>query len=262
MQTSRRFTVTLRMRCLIIHARRSTSTHLLKGKNIRSLFGFMAVAGNEATNRVQRRSHKPSLEKGYVFVAMNYRFVPNVDVKEMTSDIAKSIRWVHDHAKEFGGDPNAIIVMGHSAGAHLAALVCMDDSYLKAEKLSLSIIKGCVPVDCSMYDIPKRIKDGGSTPLALIEAIFTNKSAWQRDCSPVAHIGKEKEIPPFLILHVASRPDTKAQSHWLADQLKIAEVSAKVVAAKGKTHGTINTDLGKPGDKPTQELFEFLDKLR
>lgn len=41
--------------------------------------------------------------------------------------------------------------MGHSAGAHLAAMVCTDDRYLKAEGLSLSIIKGCVPVDVSVY---------------------------------------------------------------------------------------------------------------
>ena len=45
------------------------------------------------------------VDKGFVFVSTNYRFVPNVTVKEMTGDIAKAIRWVHDHAKEYGGDP-------------------------------------------------------------------------------------------------------------------------------------------------------------
>src|SRR5262249_14761906 len=72
-------------------------------------------------------------DKGYVFVSTNYRFVPQVTVKEMAGDIAKAIRWVHDHARDYGGDPKAIFVMGHSAGAHLAALVCTDDRYLKAE---------------------------------------------------------------------------------------------------------------------------------
>ncbi len=207
---------------------------------------------------------KPQIfvDKGYVFVATNYRFLPNVTVKDMAGDIAKAIRWVHGHAKEFGGDPNSIIVMGHSAGAHLAALVCTDHGYLKAEKLSLSILKGCVPVDCSMYDIPRRIKDGGDTPLATIQAIFTDKEEWQRQCSPVAHIAKGKSIPPFLILHVASRGDTKAQSHGLADTLNDAGVTAKVIAAEGKTHGTINSDLGLPDDKPSIAVFEFLDQLR
>ncbi len=206
---------------------------------------------------------KPQIfvDKGFVFVATNYRFVPNVTVKEMVSDIAKAIRWVHDHAKEFGGDPNSIIVMGHSAGAQMAALVCTDDSYLKAEKLSLSILKGCVPVDCSFYDIPKRVKDGGDTSPATIKEIFTDKEVTQRDYSAVAHIAKGKHIPSFLILHVASRADTKAQANWLADKLTAADVSAKVVPAEGKTHGTINSDLGLPDDKPTKELFEFLDMV-
>lgn len=199
------------------------------------------------------------LEKGFILAATNYRFVPNVTVKEMTADIAKSIRWIHDHAKEFGGDPNTIIVMGHSAGAHLAALVCTDDRYLKAEKLSLSILKGCVPVDVSVYDIPKRLKDGGSVTPATFKQVFGDTDESLRDYSPVAHIAKGKNIPSFLILHVADRPDTKAQSQWFADKLNEASVSAKVVAAEGKTHGTINADLGKPDDKPTQELYDFLN---
>ena len=200
-------------------------------------------------------------DKGFVFVSTNYRFVPNVTVKEMTADIAKAIRFVHDHAKEHGGDPNSIVVMGHSAGAHLAALVCTDDSYLKAEKLPMTVLKGCVPVDVSVYDIPKRLKDGGSVPPETFTKLFGETEESQRDYSPAAHVAKGKGIPPFLILHVADRPDTKAQSHWLADKLKDAGVEAKVVAAEGKTHGTINSDLGLPDDKPTKELFEFLDGL-
>jgi acetyl esterase/lipase len=198
------------------------------------------------------------VDKGYVFVATNYRFRPTVTVKEMTGDIAKAIRWAHEHAKEFGGDPNAIVVMGHSAGAQLAALVCTDDRYLKAEKVPLSALRGCVPVDCSFYDIPKRVKDGGTTPLKTITDIFTDAEETQRDYSAAAHVAKGKDIPPFLILHVATRDDTKAQAQWLADKLKGAGVAAKVVAAADKTHGSIGSDLGQRDDAPTTELFEFL----
>ena len=198
------------------------------------------------------------VDKGFVFVSTNYRLAPQVTVKEMTADIAKAIRWVHDHAREYGGAPNRIFVMGHSAGAHLAALVCTDDRYLKAEGLSLAVLKGCVPVDVSVYDIPKRLKDSGSAP-ATFKEVFGEKEEMHRDLSPVTHIAKGKHIPPFLILHVADRADTKAQSEWFADRLKAAGVPARVVAAEGKTHGTINADLGLPGDHPTQALFEFLD---
>lgn len=212
-------------------------------------------AGDKAS--VQKKP-QAFADKGFVFVSTNYRFVPKVTVKEMAGDIAKAIRWVHDHAQEYGGDPKSIFVMGHSAGAHLAALVCTDDRYLKAEGLPLSIIKGCMPVDVSVYDIPKRIKEGGSLKPGAISATFGETEESQRDLSPATHVAKGKNIPPFLILHVADRPETKAQSHWLADKLKDAGIAAKVVAAEGTTHGTINANLGKAGDRPTEEMWAFL----
>lgn len=206
---------------------------------------------------------KPAVfnEHGYVFVATNYRFVPNVTIKEMTGDIAKAIRWTHDHAAEFGGDPNSIVVLGHSAGAHLAALVCTDDRYLKAEGLSLAILKGCVPVDVSMYDVPQRLKDGGSVPSAKITELFGETEESQRELSPAAHVAAGKQIPAFLLLHVAERDDTKAQAQALAAKLQAAGSPARVVAAAGKTHGAIGAELGVVDDKPTQELRKFLDGI-
>jgi arylformamidase len=198
-------------------------------------------------------------DKGFVFVSTTYRFHPDVTVKQITGDCAKAIRWAHDHAKEIGGDPQRIIVMGHSAGAHLAALVCTDESYLKAEGLDLSILKGCIPVDVSVYDIPKRLKDGGSVAPATFTAIFGETEEAQKAVSPAAHVAKDKHIPAFLILHVASRDDTKAQSTAFAEKLKAAGIWAKVYGAENKTHGTINSELGLPEDKATIEVFSFLE---
>jgi arylformamidase len=200
------------------------------------------------------------VDKGFVFVATNYRFVPQVTVKEMTGDIAKAIRWAHDHAKEFGGNPNSIFVMGHSAGAHLAALVCTDDRYLKAEGLSLALLRGCVPVDTAAYDVPLRFAQSGVEKSSAGKAIFGDDDASHRNLSPITYVGKVKSIPAFLILHVADRADSKAQSEHFAKALSSAGVSATVVAAEGKTHGTINSDLGLPDDKPTKALFEFVDR--
>jgi acetyl esterase/lipase len=201
------------------------------------------------------------VDKGFVFVATNYRFVPEVTVKEMTGDVARAIHWVHDHAAEYGGDPDSIFVMGHSAGAHLAALVCTDDRYLQTEGLTLSIIKGCVPVDVSVYDIPRRLRESGTVPPATFREAFGDEEATYRDLSPVTYITQGKHIPPFLILHVADRPETRTQSHWFADRLQAAGIPAKVVAGEAKTHGTINSDLGRADDPPTQAVFEFLDSM-
>ena len=204
------------------------------------------------------RKPQAFVDRGYVFVSTNYRLAPEVAVKEMAGDVARAIRWVHDHARDYGGDPKAIFVMGHSAGAHLAALVATDGRYLKAEGLPLSVLKGCVPVDVSVYDIPKRLKEGGAVAPATFKAIFGDSEEAHRDLSPAAHVAPGKGIPPFLILHVADRAETRVQSHALSDRLRGAGVSARVVAAEGTTHGTINANVGMPGDRPTQEVWEFL----
>lgn len=206
--------------------------------------------------------HKPQafIDQGYLFVASNYRFVPEVTVAEQTTDLAKAIAWVHKHAAEYGGDPNRIIVMGHSAGAHLAALVSTDDSHLKSQGLSLAILKACMPVDVSAYDVPRRLAEGsGRLTPEMLKELFGETEEAQRAVSPAWHVAQDKHIPPFLILHVADRADTKVQSEWFAKKLTEAGITAKVYAAEGKTHGTINSDLGQPDDKPTQAMWEFLE---
>jgi arylformamidase len=196
-------------------------------------------------------------DKGFVFVSINYRLLPKATIKQMAGDVAKAIRWTHDHAKDYGGDPRTMFVMGHSAGAQLAALVCTDEGCLKAEKLPLSIIKGCVPVDGDTYDVPMQIRTVEKKRAERYKMKFGDEAS-QKDLSPVTHVAKGKHIPPFLILHVADHPETKAQSQRLAKALQEAGVPAKAYPAEGKTHDTINSKLGLPDDKPTQALFEFL----
>jgi acetyl esterase/lipase len=118
-----------------------------------------------------------------------------------------------------------------------------------------------VPIDVSAYDIPKRLKDGGDTPATSYTSVFGTTEAEQREWSPVIYVAKDKGIPPFLLLHVASRDSTKTQAHWLASKLHEISVAARVVAAEGKTHGTISTDLGGAEDPPTIELWKFLDEV-
>ncbi len=226
-----------------------------EGRNHPIVFWIHGGGWTQGDKKGVQNKPQAFVDKGFVFVSTNYRFVPKVTVKEMAGDIAKAIRFVHDHAKEFGGDPNTIIVMGHTAGAHLAALVCTDDSYLKAERLSFSIIKGCVSVNTVVYDVRKQIESVEPARAALYKEVFGEAES-QKDLSPVTHVAKAKNIPPFLILHVADRPESRAQSLLFADKLKQAGVSAKAV--EGEAHGTIDSDLGLPDDKPTKEVFEFL----
>jgi acetyl esterase/lipase len=208
------------------------------------------------------------VEKGFVFVSTNYRLLPHVDMATIVRDIARSIRWVHDHIGEYGGDPNRLLVMGHSAGAQLAALVCTDERYLKEEGLSLSLIKGCVPVDGDTFDIPAIIETAETRrrvhgqPQATFghREKFGNDPAKHRDFSAVNHVAREKGIPAFLILYVAEHPDTTAQAQRLAAALKGAGVPVTAFGARETYHSKINADLGLPEDPATKELFAFVAK--
>jgi acetyl esterase/lipase len=203
---------------------------------------------------------KAFTEKGFVLVSINYRFVPNVTVDQIAGDVAKAIRWTHDHAREYGGDPNTIIVMGHSAGAQLAALVCTDGRYLMAEKLPLSIIKACVPVDGDTYDVPLQIKTVDDKRAKSYRMTFGDDES-QKNLSSVTHVAKGKSTPPFLILHVADHPETTMQSQRLVKVLQAASIAAKAYPAEGKNHTTINNDLGLTDDRATQEMFAFLSAV-
>lgn len=207
--------------------------------------------------------------KGFVLVSTNYRLLPKVDMGTLTRDVAKAIRWVHDHIAEHGGDPKRLIIMGHSAGAQLAALLCTDERYLKEEGLSFAIIKGCVPVDGDTYDIPAMIElaemrqrlHGLPLPKFGHRIKFGNDPALHKAFSAVTHVAKDKGIPPFLILYVANHPDVTAQALRLGNVLKAADVPVTLHGARETTHTKINANLGNSDDAATAALFAFVEKV-
>ncbi len=156
--------------------------------------------------------------------------------------------------------PKRIFVMGHSAGAQLAALVCIDDRYLKAEGVPFDVLKGCVPVDGDTYDVPaiietaetrRRVHEQPQAKFGHREK-FGNDPQKHRDFSAVTHVAKGKGIPPFLILHVADHPDVTAQAQRLEAVLKDAGIPTTRLAAKDTNHTKINANLGTPDDPVTQ----------
>lgn len=209
------------------------------------------------------------VDRGFVFVSTNYRLLPTVEMGDIIRDIAKSLHWVHDHITEYGGDPKRVLVGGHSAGAQLAALICTDNRYLKAEGMSFDALKGCVPVDGDTYDVPaiietaetRRRVHGQPMPKFGHREKFGNDPAKHRDFSAVTHVAKDKKIPPFLILYVADHPDNAAQAQRLAAVLKDADVPVKAFGAQETNHTRINAELGTPDDPSTKQLFEFVDSV-
>ncbi len=205
-------------------------------------------------------------DKGFVFVSVNYRLLPDVDMGTLTRDVARAAGWVHEHISEHGGDPHRLFVMGHSAGAELAALICTDERYLKADGVPLTDVRGCVPVDGDTYDVPAIIETAETRwrvhrlPPAKFghREKFGNDPAKHRDFSAVTHVAPGKGIPPFLLLYSAENPDTTAQARRLGNVLKDAGIPVTVFGARETTHNKLNADLGRPDDPATKALCEFL----
>ncbi len=208
-------------------------------------------------------------ERGFVFVSINYRLLPEVTMEELIGDVAASLGWVHKNISQHGGDPEQIFVGGHSAGAQLAALICVDERYLKKEGVPLSVVKGCIPVDGDTYDIPKII-----TTAELRQTLygremyafghrqkFGNEPKKHVDFSAVTHVTKGKNIPPFLLLYFRGNPDTQAQANRLESVLKAADIPARAYGKDDSNHSRLNNDLGNPDDPATEEFYKFLDSL-
>jgi acetyl esterase/lipase len=238
-------------------------------KNLPVVFWIHGGGWQTGDKSLVKEKPKAFVERGFVFVSTNYRLLPKVEMDTLFRDVAKSLGWVHRNIAEHGGDPHRIFVMGHSAGAQLAALMCIDDRYLKAEGVPFSALKGCVPVDGDTYDIPAiietaetRLRAHGEPPPRFgHRQKFGNDPEKHRDYSAVTHVAKGKGIPPFLILYVADHPDVSAQARRLASALKQAEVPVTAFAARDTNHVKLNDHLGVPGDPATQALDTFLQGL-
>jgi arylformamidase len=240
-----------------------------KAKNLPVIFWIHGGGWQGGDKSAAHLKPKAFVDKGYVFVSTNYRLLPDVDMGTIVRDVAKSFRWVNDHIAEYGGDPKRVIVTGHSAGAQLAALICTDDRYLKAEGLSLATIKGCIPVDGDTYDVPMMIEAGAANRKAkgLPDPKFGHYEKFgsdpvkHRDFSAVNHVARDKGIPPFLLLYVADHPDTTAQAKRLGSVLNEAGIPSKLFGAKDSEHSKINQDLGLADDPSSKAMFEFVDEV-
>ncbi|MHC5038763.1 MAG: alpha/beta hydrolase fold domain-containing protein [Planctomycetota bacterium] len=199
--------------------------------------------------------------KGFVVASINYRLSPAVQHPVHVQDVAKAVAWVRKKIGEYGGDPNRIYVMGHSAGAHLAALVAVDKRRLEPEGLELGVFKGVILLDGAGYDIPRQIEElGGNRSTQVYRTAFTDDRETWVDASPVTHAAAGKGFAPFLIFHVANREASRIQSETLAKALRESGSTALVIPAAGKTHGTINREIGVEGDEVTEAILKFLEK--
>lgn len=200
--------------------------------------------------------------QGYAVASVNYRLVPENTVEEEAADVATAVARLRKDARRLGFDETKIVLTGHSAGAHLVALVGTDPRYLKAEGLSLNNIAGVIPIDGAAYDVAKQISQGNRFMHDVYLQAFGEDPARQKRLSPTLHAAAPN-APEFLILHVQRRDGTE-QSEALAEALRKGGTKASVRGFKGRGlrgHMQINRKLGEADYPATAVVDRWLKRV-
>lgn len=200
--------------------------------------------------------------QGYAVASINYRLVPDATVEQQAADVASAVAWVRTNSARLGVDPDRIVLMGHSAGAHLVALVGTDPQYLRGVNLGFDAVRGVIPNDGAAYDVPAQMTDGPKIMQQTYAQAFGTDPARQRALSPTLQAASPN-APAFLLIHV-QRPDGIRQAEALAAALKRAGTPVQVNAFQGdglKGHMEINRQLGDPAYPATPVVDAWLKKV-
>jgi arylformamidase len=200
---------------------------------------------------------------GYHFATIDYRLVPDATVEQQAQDVAAALKHLLGRAGSLGIDPGKVVLMGHSAGAHLVALVGTDPQYLRRAGLSYQDVDGVIPLDGAAYDVAQQMKQSRLPLLKRrYDAAFGKDPARQCALSPISQAA-DPNAANWLILHV-DRVDGRQQSQDLARALRRAGAEADLREFEGKGmkgHMEINRRLGDPAYPATPVVDAFLARL-
>jgi acetyl esterase/lipase len=129
-------------------------------------------------------------ELGYVAVLPNYRHYPDVKMPGFMDDAARAGRWAAAHAGELGADPQRLYLMGHSAGAHMAALVTLDQRYFASIAQRVPRIAGVIGLSGAYDFLPLREAD--------VQDMFGPPQNYP-DSQPINFV--RSDAPPMLLVH-------------------------------------------------------------
>ena len=191
--------------------------------------------------------------RDYVFVLLDYRPVPRTNADGQAADVARGINWVRANIASHGGDPARIVIMGHSAGSHLVALVA-------ARKLGGSL-RGVIANDEQAYDLAEyhRLRNNSMDPI-YERAFGYDRANWAR-WSPVTHVKSGAGFPPFLILYSKSDYERrKALANSFARVLRAKGTRVVLYDGRAYTHGSIGASIGKSAGV-TSAVDQFLQSV-
>lgn len=196
---------------------------------------------------------------GYAFASIDYRLVPRATVEQQAQDVADAVKALIADADKYHIDRRRIVLMGHSAGAHLVALVGTDARYLRAAGLSFADLAGVTPIDGAAYDVEQQLAQAGPLMRRTYATAFGSDLARQRALSPIVQ-AVAPNAPAFLLLHV-QRVDGVVQNNALEAALQKTgtRVERRDFPGEGlRGHMEINRRLGDPSYAPTAAVDGWL----
>jgi acetyl esterase/lipase len=204
--------------------------------------------GDKAFPGVVQNKINHFLPKGIIFVSVNYRLSPQVGVLDQAKDVARALIYVQAHATQWGGDPNRVVVMGHSAGAHLTSLMTTAADIHKGAKPWL----GNIELDSAALNVVQIMK--APHPHSLYDPIFGADPNLWAEASPTLRITAAP--PPMLMVCSIAHPGSCRQTEEFVD----AAYGKAVEYQTGLDHGSIDTTLGL-SNQLTDAVDSFLCAL-
>lgn len=193
------------------------------------------------------------LGKGYAVASTNYRLLPDAAPLAQAGDVASAIAFAQRKAPEWGVDPALVVLMGHSAGAHLVALLGSKPALLAQAGARRPL--GVVALDSAAMDVAA-IMQAPRHPDLYDRAFGTDPQYWNA-ASPTRQVGPD--ALPLLLVCSSLRRDACPQAQELARKAKSLDLAAEVLPQPLR-HGEINQLLGTPSTY-TSRVAAFIDGL-
>ncbi len=193
-------------------------------------------------------------ELGYVAVLPNYRHYPEVKLRGFMEDAARAAYWAVDHARDLGADPERLFTMGHSSGAHLAALVTLNSSYFAAIGRPAPRIAGLIGLSGPYDFLPLKEAD--------VKDMFGPPERYPVS-QPVNYV--RADAPPALLIHGATDTMVSPEnSRSLAAALRACGVEATLELYARVGHADTLAALSRPARRRASTLADvaaFVDRV-
>ncbi|KJV35746.1 alpha/beta hydrolase [Luteibacter yeojuensis] len=182
---------------------------------------------------------------GAIFVSVNYRMVPEAGPMAQAADVAAALAYVQKHAREWHGDPSRIVLMGHSAGAHLVSLLAVAPDITRAAGVTPWL--ATVSLDSGAVDLPAIMK---APHPRFYDRVFGSDPAGWTQASPLDRLAAAPATPMLMVCSSLRANSCPANERFVARAKQLGGKAALV--SMPLTHMDINRTLGADNDYTKQ----------